>query len=943
MKDSLRRLGLVIMLISISITVAYGNTLYEEVQEEIITKGVTRIHHKLLWPDGWRNVNVLKINLEEKNVRVAPIQSATGTQRQTVSQMVKDSGAVAGVNGDYFDMSSSYTPSLGMVIKDGQLQHSYNSQYYHLGINKNMATFMIDYHNRPDMAYYGVSIKISSNGHIIGAAGTKNIIPASITRPIIVDNSYYQTTHSIVGKHKTVYTLVVENNVITYRSKSGEGVTIPKEGFVVIIPQSLANTYYAQLTLGAPLKVEEILYLNQGLTDSVEKMKLGIGGSGLIMKNGEPYKGGAHSVTPASKVARTIVATVKGTQEILLITVDKSGSYLGMNQSEILSLLKTYKAEDAMYLDGGGSTTFVSRHEGSFTPSLQNYPSGGKERKVVNGLGVFTTSPVGHVASLRVTASTQRSFVGQPIRFNVKAVDSNYNPVTIQAQDIQYKIDGITGTFTENIFVPTSSGKGVVTATLNGISEYYEVSVEDKPSGIIVEPCYVQIPLNGSQSVKVYGVSREGYKIPLSPEEISWQSSNPNIKVTNQQIVGGGQAALTSLTATYKGISSSIGVVVGSSTIKLESFEKNSGKPAVGEKLAQTTVFPIKEIKYEGQKSLKMTYTFKTSSNKQVASTIFNQPIIIPEEASSINMWLYGKNQGDGVKVQLTDAKGKVYSLQLVENIAFNGWKYTTVSLPEELSLPAKMTKINVYTNGVTHERTSAILMDHISVTRGLRGKQGMAVRADYLVDASYKPLLQEPIGMQYMINVIGPTLVNDRPLSTQYLTQLGSQLSKGATAVIQASWKNSALPLTTAQMTYKNGYEVATYNDTKVMMIGTGSGGIRTTDVKAWPYLQASIEKAKDMKHLIIVMNRDPLTQFTDKLEGEAFHQYLAKTKEKTGQNIFVIYPGGTCPEVKLEDGIRYIRVNGMVTTTGNYEEGSFVKFKMDGEKAYYSIESFR
>ena len=330
MKKIITKLGLVLLLAGMSFTTVYGAVLYEDRSEQIITKGVTHINDKLLMSAGWRNVNVLKIDLNDSNVKVAPIEGTNGTQRKTILQMVQDSGAVAGVNADYFDMSTSNTPSLGMLINNGNLSHGYNSNYYTLGKANNMATFMIDQMNVPSMGYYGVSIRLTSNGELIEPAGTKNNIPSSIIRPIVVDTTYYQTTNSIVSKHTTIYTIVVENNVITYMSKSGEGVTVPENGYVVLVPVSKANQIYSKLSVGDELKAEEMIYLADGLNEAVSNMKLGIGGSGLIMKNGQAYTGAAHSVTPKSKVARTVVATVKGTNEILLVTIDKSSNYVDL-------------------------------------------------------------------------------------------------------------------------------------------------------------------------------------------------------------------------------------------------------------------------------------------------------------------------------------------------------------------------------------------------------------------------------------------------------------------------------------------------------------------------------------------------------------------------------------------------------------------------------------
>lgn len=943
MKRILKQLGAIVLLAGISGTTIYGAVLYQDRTEQVITKGAVHINDKLLMTDGWKNINLLKIDLGDSNIAIAPIESATGTQRQTILQMVQDSGAIAGVNADYFDMSTHSTPSLGMLIKDGSLSHGYNSNHYTLGIHKNMATFLLDQEGKPRMDYYGVTVKFYSKGTLLGAAGAKNNIPSNITRPIVIDRTYYQTTHDIVAKHKSVYTIVVQDDIITYMSKSGEGVAIPENGFAILVPQSMANDYYDKVQLGDDLQLQETLYLANGITEAVSNMKMGIGGSGLIMKNGEAYTGAAHSVTPTAKVARTVVATVKGTNELLLLTVDKSGSYKGASQSELVEILKRYNADSAMYFDGGGSTTFVSRNEGSSTVVLQNKPSGGAQRKVINGVGLFTTSKTESLSQLILKTDTKRSFIGSEITLSLQGTDKNSNPVAVDAKQVSYSVSGITGTFSGNMFTPSSAGKGQLIAEVAGVKAAVEIEVADKPTGLLIEPSCAYLAPGTSQHVKVYGVNAEGYKVLINNKQVTWTSDNNQIQVTDGIVTTSAATTQGKIMASYRGAAASAGVIAGSQVIPLESFEENTGQYVGSSSALQGKVFPVQDIKYHGNKSLKMTYTFKASPAKQVAYTVLDKPVTIPTDAASLNMWVYGRNQGHAVKVQMIDATGKTYALRLIDAIQFNGWKYATIKLPEEMVLPAKLTKCYVYADSMEQEMTTALYLDHVSITRGFREAEGSLLRADYLADPQYKPSLQGAIQGQSIINVTGPTKSTGGTISSKAVEEIARQLSQGSSMVIKASTKNSPLDLTTESMTYTNSYQVNTYASTKVIMLGTGTGSMRTTQADGWTRLQADVENSEGIENLILITSMNPLTQFTDELEGQAFHQYLTQVKEATGKNIFVIYGGELQPEVRLEGGIRYIRTNGVNAVTDNYQDGSFVKIKVEGSQVYYTIEKFK
>jgi hypothetical protein len=62
----------------------------------------------------------------------------------------------------------------------------------------------------------------------------------------------------------------------------------------------------------------------------------------------------------------------------------------GLTIAELGSLLQSFGAVDAVNLDGGGSSTFVTRQPGASAVTVLNHPTAGAERPVANGVRVFT-------------------------------------------------------------------------------------------------------------------------------------------------------------------------------------------------------------------------------------------------------------------------------------------------------------------------------------------------------------------------------------------------------------------------------------------------------------------------------------------------------------------------------------------------------------------------
>jgi len=916
----------------------YGAVLYSEKTEQIITKGATFIKEKVLSDEGWQDINILKIDLQDSNVTLKPIESSALGERKTVLDMVNESGALAGVNSDFFDTSSNSMASFGPVVVDGQLKHAYNNNYVSLGPAKNMATLLIDTDNMASMAFYGTSIMLYANGSAIGGMASYNSIPSTLSKPVVLDHAYQQDTSKVISKFKGTYTVVVENGQVTYLAKQDEIVQIPSSGYAILMKTEDANAYYGKLAIGTTVEIKNTIYLNSDTTKAIEDIKLGLGGGGIIMKDGAEYTGPSHQVTGNTRAPRTVVATLNDSNELLLIAIDGRNKTLGVNHKDLVALLQSYNVKDAMYFDGGGSTTLVSRAEAEKQVKLQNNPSDGAQRKVINGLGVFTTSEPGSLNKLYLDTAINRTFIGEPISYTVKGVDENYNPIDVPEASVTMTINGATGSFKNAMFYPETAGKALIIASCNGIEVAKEIYITDKPTGIRIEPSNLQLSPNSSKDIQVYGIDKEGYRIPVSTDKITWKSSNGEVSANGNKVIASSKT-LATLTATYKGVDAKLGVIVGDTAVPIESFENKGVAWGGNTTTVQGKVEVSKELKYQGDKSLKMTYTFMKSPNKQAAYTIFKEPIELSDDALSVNMWIYAKKQGDTAKIEIIDKAGNKFYLKVAEQLNFEGWKYLSIPLPQNMTFPAKLTKLYTYANSVSVKRTSAIYIDHISITRGFRDKQGITVRDDYRFDPLYKETFQAPTANQYLINAIGPTKVSSMILNKETIAKLGKQLSQNAGIVLFASQNNIVLPITAPKYTYNNTYSAIDYNNTKVIFAGTDKGGIRITNANAWLSIKKDMEETT-AKNIILIMSQNPLTQFDDTQEGLAFHKYLKTQRETTGKNIFVVSTGGNEKEVRIEDGIRYIRNNGLSVASDNLQDCSYTKFKLVGNEIYYTFE---
>lgn len=93
----------------------------EERKEEYLASGVHRAHIERFTSEGWQNLNVLTIDTTNQMNEIKAIFNTEGvSHRSNVRDMVNVSGAIAGVNGDYFNYQP-HPSTLGMIVNDGKL------------------------------------------------------------------------------------------------------------------------------------------------------------------------------------------------------------------------------------------------------------------------------------------------------------------------------------------------------------------------------------------------------------------------------------------------------------------------------------------------------------------------------------------------------------------------------------------------------------------------------------------------------------------------------------------------------------------------------------------------------------------------------------------------------------------------------------------------------
>lgn len=133
-----------------------------------------------------------------------------------------------------------------------------------------------------------------------------------------------------------------------------------------------------------------------------------------------------------------------------MVAVDgRQADSIGMTMEELALFMQEIGAYNALSMDGGGSTTLAAREPGTVDIAVQNNPSDGVQRRIPNGIGVFSLAPPSPLAGLYIETKDTNIFANTTRAFTVKGYDQYFNPVMIEPEEVTWRIEGVEGSFLE--------------------------------------------------------------------------------------------------------------------------------------------------------------------------------------------------------------------------------------------------------------------------------------------------------------------------------------------------------------------------------------------------------------------------------------------------------------------------------------------------------------
>ncbi|WP_069772733.1 phosphodiester glycosidase family protein [Streptomyces sp. LUP30] len=366
----------------------------------VVAAGVSYRQYDLRAAAGTAHAHVLDVDLANPRVRLGLLYPGAVAARAAVSTMADRQQAVAGVNGDFFDISEAQHPgvaatgsSVGPAVANGRALKGAVPYAQRFGPALPPGT------NTEAVVGVGTDGRARTDSLTLTGsytAGGRRSALGGVNQFALPENSVGAYTADWGGVSRRRATCGTDSDRAGACSARTYEVTL-RRGRVVsasATPGSGTVTGGTTVLVGREAGAQRLRRLVEGERVTVRYglasasgVKYGFAVGGYpVLSGGEPLPGLDTSVS----AVRTAVGIAADGRRVFLLALDGAAAYRrGLTVAEVAAALRRLGATEGFSLDGGGSSTLVARRPGAARVTVRNHPSDGAERPVPNGIGVF--------------------------------------------------------------------------------------------------------------------------------------------------------------------------------------------------------------------------------------------------------------------------------------------------------------------------------------------------------------------------------------------------------------------------------------------------------------------------------------------------------------------------------------------------------------------------
>jgi hypothetical protein len=491
---------------------------------ESIAPGVEYGDYQLITQVGPLSIHVVAIAPHRQDIRMNTVlaNNALESRGETIGSMAQRTGAIAGLNGDYFDIGNTNRPD-NIVVRGGVLEQ-FPTKRYALAISRD---------DVPTIAQFGFLGQIVIGDRTVSLDGIDEISAnggASLITP----------QYGTVPPRDNVTLIALEPMqgtppLASYRvTRIADNLRAQPPGYYVAV----GTAAFGAIQIPNP---GDVITASGELSPvALNDIQTAIGGGPLILHEGTWYddpngpRGGEYAKRiPCSGAA------IAPDGWLFLIEVDgrEPTISVGLMRHEFASLMRALGATEGMAFDGGGSSTIAVRRLGDGLATMQNAPSDGKERPVANGIFVYSTAPVGPAVALVAQPGMIRAVSGANVALRVGAIDAAKHPASMSSPVVASVMPASLGVVRNGRFVAMQPGMGRIVLHSGSLSGDASVEVTRTPARIAITPFQPNVDRNGAILLNARAYDDRGYALAL-PGSLGWKASAGKIDARGLYLAG---------------------------------------------------------------------------------------------------------------------------------------------------------------------------------------------------------------------------------------------------------------------------------------------------------------------------------------------------------------------------------------------------------------------
>ncbi|HZO92813.1 MAG TPA: phosphodiester glycosidase family protein [Candidatus Baltobacteraceae bacterium] len=655
----------------------FPHVLFSTVEQEPVAPGIARATYRLATAAGPVVVSVVSADPRVASVRLGVVlaHDRIVSNDETVPSMARRTGAVAGINGDYFDINGTGAP-LGLAVVNGVLERSPSARVA-LTVGRDGELRFETFRFAGIATSGAVSVPVSALNVWPPQGGAAVLTPA-------------------FGAVPPASGVVVESLVPEAGAASPGGDASYRVTDVADAPPypaaGLRLAYGAAArALGALPGVGDAVTLAYGTEPPLQDAVAAIGGGPLLLRDGAPVD---DPLSPNyAERGRRIPAAAAGVEAngtLLLVAVDgrRPSVSIGVDRAELTALLRALGATDAMLLDSGGSATLVARPLGDPAVALLNDPSDGAPRPVADGLFAYSDAPYGGRPQLVIRPRAVRALTGARVALASRLVDASDHPLGALEHGA-WRIAGAAGSALAAVSpdgvleAGPRAGAGRIRIARGGYAAELPVRIVDRVSRLALGPPRLD-PEPGS-SLTLDAEAFDDRQRPIAVDgRVRWTARGASVTPDGRLTVGDRDAEVS---ASAGGVTTTALVPVGRHVERLALFD---GAHRSRWTFATAPAGGSGSLSFSAD-TLRLGYDFTTGGRAAYANG--DVPL---GEPLDLTCTVVSDANGEALRAVLADRYGDRATVTLVRALDAPGTVRATAAVPAWLAPPVALRSLYV-------------------------------------------------------------------------------------------------------------------------------------------------------------------------------------------------------------------------------------------------------